>query len=134
MNSAETHRSLEHGGSSVLRAIILTWLILAVAIAVAAAIVPDVDVSGGFFGVLGVAFVFGLVNALIGPLLRLVTLPLTLVTLGLFSLVVNGLLLAITAGLTDSLDLGGFLQTVLASVVISAVSSVLQFVLARGED
>jgi putative membrane protein len=118
----------------MLRAVILTWLILAVAIAVAAAIVPDVDMSGGFFGVLGVAFVFGLVNALIGPLLRLLTMPLTLVTLGLFSLVVNGLLLAITAGLSDSLDLGGFFQTILAAIVISVVSSVLQLVLGRGED
>jgi putative membrane protein len=117
----------------MLRAIIGTWLILAVAIAVAAAVVPDVDVSGGFFGVLGVAFVFGLVNALIGPVLRLLSMPLTLVTLGLFSLIVNGLLLAITAGLTDNLDLGGFFQTILAAIVIAVVSTVLQWVLARGE-
>jgi putative membrane protein len=123
----------EQGGSRVLRAIIVMWLILAVAIGVAAAIVPDVDISGGFFGVLAVAFVFALVNAIIGPLLRLLTLPLTVVTLGLFSLVVNGLLLAITAGLTDSLDVGGFLQTVLASIVIAAIASVLQFVLLRGD-
>jgi putative membrane protein len=118
----------------MLRAIIVMWLIFAVAIGVAAAVVPDVDVSGGFFGVLGVAFVFALVNAVIGPVIRLLTLPLTILTLGLFSLVVNGILLAITAGLTDSLDVGGFLQTVLASIVIAAIASVLQFALRRGGD
>ena len=47
------------------------------------------------------ALLFGLVNALIGTLLRLISLPLTLMTFGLFGLVINGVLLAITAGLTD---------------------------------
>ena len=56
-----------------------------------------------------VAVVFGLVNALIRPVIRLLTLPLTLVTLGLFTLVVNGLMLLITAAFTDSLSFeGGF--------------------------
>ena len=68
----------------------------------------------------GVALLFGLVNALIGTLLRLISLPLTLMTFGLFGLVINGVLLAITAGLTDVLDVGGFLATILAAVVISS--------------
>jgi len=110
---------------------VLVWLVTAVAIAVAAALVPSVEIDGGVVSLLGVALVFGLVNAVIGPLLRLVSLPLTLVTLGLFGLVVNGALLAITAGLTDALDVGGVLATVLAAVVISAVTVLLLLLTAR---
>jgi putative membrane protein len=134
MSAAQRHATrVEKGGGSVLRTIVVMWLILAIAIGVAAAIVPDVDVSGGFFGVLAVAFVFALVNAILGPLLRLLTLPLTMMTLGLFRLVVNGLLLAITAGLTDSLSVGGFLQTIVASIVITVIAGVLQLIVARGD-
>lgn len=110
---------------------VLVWLVTAVALAVAAALVPSVEIDGGVVSLLGVALVFGLVNAVIGPLLRLVSLPLTVVTLGLFGLVVNGALLAITAGLTDALDVGGVLATVLAAVVISAVTVLLLLLTAR---
>jgi putative membrane protein len=60
-----------------------------------------------------------------------VSLPLTLITFGLFGLVINGILLAITAGLTDVLDVGGFFATILAAVVISAVTAVLLLVAGR---
>ena len=59
------------------------------------------------------------------------SLPLTLMTFGLFGLVINGILLAITAGLTDVLDVGGFLATILAALVISMVTAVLLFVVGR---
>ena len=77
------------------------------------------------------SLLFGLVNALIGTLLRLISLPLTLMTFGLFGLVINGVLLAITAGLTDMLDVGGFFATILAAVVISIVTAALLFVVGR---
>jgi putative membrane protein len=111
--------------------LIIVWLVVAAAIAITAALVPSVEVDGGFLGLLGVALVFGLVNALIGPLLRLVSLPLTMMTFGLFALVVNAVLLAITAGLTDSLDVGGFFGVVLGALVISIVTSVLLFLVGR---
>jgi len=111
--------------------LIIVWLVIAAAIAITAALVPSVEVDGGFFGVLGLALVFGLVNALIGPLLRLVSLPLTLMTFGLFALVVNAVLLAITAGLADSLDVGGFFGVVVGALVISIVTSVLLFLVGR---
>ncbi|WP_244928131.1 phage holin family protein [Nocardioides sp. W7] len=115
----------------MLKQIILVWLVTAAAIAVAAALVPSVDIDGGVLSLLGVALVFGLVNAIIGPLLRLLSLPLTMVTLGLFALIVNGALLAITAGLTDALDVGGVVATVLAAVVISAVTTLLLLLTVR---
>lgn len=107
------------------RALLVHWAIVAVAIAIAGGVLPSVDVDGGFWGVVWVALVFGLVNALIGPLLRLLTLPLTVLTFGLFSLVVNGVLLAITAGLVDNLDVGGFLSVVVAALLISLLTAVL---------
>jgi uncharacterized membrane protein YvlD (DUF360 family) len=111
--------------------LIIVWLVVTAAIAITAALIPSVEVDGGFFSLLGVALVFGLVNALIGPLLRLISMPLTLVTFGLFALVINGVLLGITAGLTDSLDVGGVFATILAALVLSVVTAVLLFVVTR---
>lgn len=113
----------------VLRRILVSWAIIAVALALAAWLVPDVDVKGGFFTLLWVAALFGLVNAILGPILHLISLPLTMITLGLFALVVNGVLLAITAGLSDNLDVGGFFGTVVAALIISVVAAVLGFLL-----
>ena len=115
----------------MLKKLVVVWMVTAAAIAVAAAIVPSVEVDGGVLALLGVALLFGLINALVGPLLRLISLPLTLITLGLFALVINAALLAITAGLSGSLDVGGFLPTVLAAIIISVVSAVLLFVTDR---
>jgi putative membrane protein len=111
--------------------LIIVWFVVAAAIAITAALVPSVEIDGGFFALLGVALVFGLVNAIIGPLVRLISMPLTLITFGLFALVINGALLAITAGLTDSLNVGGFFATILAALVISVVTAVLLFVVSR---
>ena len=88
---------------------------------------PSVDIDGGLLALLGVALIFGLVNALIGPLLRLVSLPITLVTFGLFALVINGALLALTAGLSDALEVGGFLGAMLAALLISLLSGLIGF-------
>ncbi|MGZ5398950.1 MAG: phage holin family protein [Nocardioides sp.] len=115
----------------MVKQLIVVWLIVAASIAVAAALVPSVEIDGGVLTLLGVALLFGLVNALIGPLLHLVSLPLTAVTFGLFALVVNGVLLSITAGLSSSLDVGGFFASVIAAVIISAVSALLLFFTAR---
>ncbi|HYJ69734.1 MAG TPA: phage holin family protein [Nocardioidaceae bacterium] len=111
----------------MIKILLVRWAIVSVAIAIVAAIMPSIDVEGGFFGLIGVALVFGLVNALIGPVLRLVSLPLTLITFGLFGLVVNALLLAISAGLLDNLDVGGFLATIVAAFLISVLTAVMVF-------
>lgn len=111
--------------------LLVAWVILAAAIAITAALVPSVEVDGGVVTLLGISMLFALVNALLGPLLRLISLPLTVVTLGLFALVVNGILLGITAGLTDSLDVGGVVATIIAALVISVVTAGLWFVVDR---
>ena len=62
----------------MLKQLVVVWLVVAAAIAITAGLLPSVEIDGGFFALLGVALLFGLVNALIGPLLRLVSLPLAL--------------------------------------------------------
>jgi len=110
--------------------VLIRWAVLAVVLAFVAWLVPSMDVNGGVWGLLVTVLVLGLVNAILGPLLHLLALPLTLMTLGLFSLVVNAVLLAIAAGITDYLDVGGFLATILAALVLSVFNAVAYFVIA----
>lgn len=111
--------------------LLIGWLVIAAAIGLAAGLLDSVTVHGGLLSLLWVSLVFALVHAFLGPILRLVSAPITLITLGLFSLVVNGILLAITAGLTNSLDVGGFVGVIVAAFLISVLEAVLGFVLGR---
>ena len=115
----------------MIKHLIMVWLCLAVAIAVTAALMDSVEVDGGTLTLLGIAALFGLVNGLIGPLLRLLSIPLLLVTFGLFALVINAALLAITAGLSNNLEVGGFFSVVGAALVISVLSAVLNWIAAK---
>ena len=127
----QEHVAHDEGSAGVLGRLVLHWLVLAAALALVAALMDSVEVSGGVVGLLGAALLFGLVDALLGPILRLLTLPLTVVTLGLFTLVVNAVLLFVASGLSDALEVGGFLATVGAALLISVVSTVLGWVLLR---
>ena len=118
----------------------LIWrlLINAAAVWVAAYVIPGIDFDGEWTDLLIVAAIFGLVNAFIRPIVKLLTLPVTLVTLGLFTIVINGFMVMITTWLMDSLSLTGsffeqFLVAILASLVISVVSIVLSWVLPDGK-
>lgn len=132
MPSAAEHiegAGLTSGDLLMLVRVLMNWLVMAGAIWVATALVPGIYVRGGFLTYLAVSILFGLVNAILGPLLQLIALPLTLVTLGAFALVVNGVLLAVTAGLSDNLDVGGFLGTVFGALVISIITTLVELVL-----
>jgi putative membrane protein len=115
----------------MLKQVVIVWVCTAVAIAITAALVPSVEIDGGPLALIGVAAIFGLVNAIIGPLLRLLSIPLLLITFGLFALVINAALLGIAAGLSDSLEIGGFFSTVVAAFLISVFSAVLGWVTFR---
>jgi putative membrane protein len=115
----------------MLKYLIVVWASLVIAFAITAALVPSVDIDGGALTLIGIAAVFGLVNAIIGPLLRLLSLPLMLITFGLFALVINAALLGITAGLMDALDVGGFFSTVLAAFLVSVISAAVSWVAMR---
>ena len=101
----------------------------AAALWVATRLVPGVTFSGDWLPFLGVALVFGVVNAFIGPVAKILTFPLIIVTLGIFALVVNGLMLWLTSSLSAALGLGfhvsGFWAAFLGALVVSIVSTLL---------
>ncbi len=97
-------------------------LVLAAAIWLTAWLLPDVTVDGGFFTYLWIALLFAVVNAVLGPILHLLALPITAITLGLFALVVNAALVGITAALSSDFSIDGFFTAVLAALLISVFS------------
>ncbi len=107
----------------------LRLLVNAAALWVATRIVPGVTFDGGLIPFLGVALVFGVINATLRPVTKILTFPLILVTLGLFALVVNGLMLWLTSSLSASLGLGfhvsGFWAAFFGALVVSIVSALL---------
>ena len=105
---------------SVLIRIVLNGL----AIVVAAWIVPGIAVSG-VLAALGAGAILGVVNVLIKPLLLLLTLPLTIVTLGLFIFVVNALCLGLTAALVPGFTIAGFWSAMGGALLVTLVSWVL---------
>jgi uncharacterized membrane protein YvlD (DUF360 family) len=120
---------LNTGDLVLLARVLVNWSVLAAAVWAATAVVPGIDVPGGVGTYLWVSLLLGLVNAVIGPVLRLVALPLTVLTLGLFALVVNGVLLAVTAGLSENLDVAGIWSALLGALVISVVTTLVELVL-----
>ena len=117
---------------------IIRWLVSAAALWVATRLVPGVTYSGDWLPFLGVALVFGVVNAFIRPIARIFALPLIILTLGLFSFVVNGLMLWLTSALSDELGLGfhvsGFWAALFGSLVVSLVSTMLSMLITERRD
>lgn len=113
-------------------------LVNAAALWVATRIVPGVTYHGDVLPFLGVAIVFGVVNAIIRPVAKILTFPLIIVTLGLFALVVNGLMLWLTGALSGALGLGfqvsGFWSAVFGALVVSIVSTILSLLVADSSD
>jgi putative membrane protein len=108
---------------------LLRLLINAAALWVATRLVPGVTFSGDWLPFLGVALVFGVVNAFVGPVAKILAIPLIILTLGIFLLVVNGLLLWLTSSLSSALGLGfhvsGFWAAFFGALVVSIVSTLL---------
>ena len=112
---------------------IIQILVNAAALYVAVLIVPNLEFTGEWWKLLLVAAIFGAVNTFLRPVLRIFTLPITIMTLGLFLLVINALLLLLTSAISAELDLGfvvgDFLAALLGSIVISIVGMVLSMVI-----
>jgi putative membrane protein len=116
------------------RSLLLHWILNAAALWVSAALIPGLEFTGGPGRLLLVAAVFGIVNSTLRPLLTILTCPLIVVTLGLFTLVINALMMLVTGWLSESLNLGftvrGFWAAFVGGLVVGLVSMVLSLVLA----
>ena len=105
--------------------LLIRWAALAISFWVATALVPGIEVSGGPGTYLWVALLFGLLNVTLGSLLKLLTLPAVILTLGLFLIVVNAAILMLVSQWSDKFEITGFWSAVFASIIISVVTSVL---------
>jgi len=115
---------------------ILQILVNAAALWVAELLIENITFTGEWWQLLVVAFVFGLINTFLRPVLRIVTLPISIMTLGLFLFVINALMLLLTSAISAELDLGfvvaDFLAALLGSIVISLVGFALSLVIGTG--
>jgi putative membrane protein len=113
--------------------ILLRWLMLTAAILLAAYLVSGIEVHG-FWSAFLAAAILGILNAFFRPILFILTLPLNILTLGLFTFVINAFLLKMVSGVISGFEVHGFWPALLGSVVISIVSWVLSsFVNERGK-
>lgn len=118
--------------------LLLRLLINAAALFVATRLVNGIEFKGSPMALLGVALVFAIVNTFVKPIISFFSLPFIFVTLGLFLLVINAVMLMVTSGLSRSLGLGfsvrGFGAALLGSIVVSLTSLVLGAFLDGGES
>lgn len=107
--------------------LILKLLINAAALWAAAKLVSGITLEGEFLTILLVALIFGLVNTFIKPILKALSFPVIILSLGLFTLVINAAMLGLTAAITDALSIKDFVAALLGAIVISVVSAVLSW-------
>ena len=113
---------------------ITRWFINAVAIAAAVYLVPGIDLGQKLSSLIWLALIFGLVNAILRPIVKLFTFPLLILTLGLFSLVINSFLFWLTSYIGQGFGLGleiaapVFWNALLGGLVVSIVSTILSVI------
>jgi putative membrane protein len=116
-------------GRSIVVRVLVNWALSALAFAITAAILDGMTIHGGVLAYFWVSLLFGLVNVVAGTILRLITLPLTVLTMGLSLFLVNAVVLEITDWLTTHLDIDHFFWTTIwAALILSIVSMLLDLV------
>ena len=112
---------------------ILRWVINAVALFLAVYLVPGVNLQGGWVSIIWLALIFGLINAFLRPLLKLLTCPLIILTLGLFTLLINTFLFWLTSQVEQAFGIGftinGFWPAFLGGLVVTVVSVIMSLIL-----
>jgi len=107
------------------RRLLVSWIVSAIAVGLTAGLLPGIEIDGGFGALLLIALVWGFVNGILGPFARLISLPLTLLSFGLFAFVVNGALFALTAWVVDALHIDNFGWAVIGVLVLTLVNYLL---------
>ncbi len=109
---------------------ILKWMGSVAAVLIAAYFLPGVVVAG-IWSALIVALVLGLLNLTIKPLLVLLTLPINIITLGLFTFVINALMVLLASSIVKGFSVGGFLNALLFSLLLTIIQEILEMILKK---
>jgi len=113
----------------MIRNLLVSWVVLAVAIGLVAGLLPGVHINGGALTLLWVAALYAVVNVTLGTILAILTAPIVLITLGLFTIVINAAMFSLIDFFSDSLDIDGFWWALLAALCVSVLTIALTFVL-----
>lgn len=120
-------------GTSMVTLVVLQWAINAVAIVVAVKAIDGIEFAGRWWQMLILGAVFGIVNSLIRPVVRFLSYPIIVFTLGIFTLIINAAMLLLTSLISQFLDLGlmvkGFFPALLGAFVVSVVSTALSWLI-----
>ncbi len=103
-------------------ALLLRWIILAFALLFVAWILPGIGVSG-FFPALWATLILGIINMFIKPVLIFLTIPINILTLGLFTLIINALLFWFTSSIVDGFEVSGFWAAFFGALLFSIIST-----------
>jgi putative membrane protein len=107
-----------------MKGILVRWLILTVAIMFASYLIGGIQIKG-FFSAFFAAAILGILNAFFRPILIILTLPINILTLGLFTFIINALLLKMASGVISGFEVHGFWSAVFGSLIISVVNWIL---------
>lgn len=118
-----------------MRNFIIRVIISAIAITITASLLPGITLTNDTIGtVLIIGLVFGIVNAIVKPLLIFLTCPAVIVTLGLFILVINGAMLMLTASFVDALQIDGWGTAIVGGIIMSIVTMVFESLMGLDDD
>jgi putative membrane protein len=107
---------------------IIRWLIMTVSVMIAAYVIPGVTVNS-FFSALWVALFLGVVNLFLKPFLILITLPINVLTLGLFTFIINGFIIFLASSVIKGFQVSGFWVAVLFGIVLSIIHLLLNLII-----
>ena len=113
--------------------LLLNWVLSALAVWIVAQMVPGISVRGPVAALIA-ALAIGFINATIGALLKILTFPLTLITLGLFWFVINALMLELASAIVPGFRVRGFIAAFLGAIVLSLVNLVLKGIVMPSKD
>src|SRR3954463_90603 len=105
--------------------LLVNWLLSALSLVIVAHVIPGFQISG-FAAALIASIVIGFVNGTLGLILKIITFPLTIITLGIFWLVINALMLKVAAALVPGFRIDGFLPAFLGAIVLTLVNMILK--------
>ncbi|HEX5251558.1 MAG TPA: phage holin family protein [Gaiellales bacterium] len=116
----------------MLRNFLLSWIVVAVAFAITAWLLDGVSVSGGITGYLWISLLFGIINAIVGTILRILSLPFIILTLGLMLVLINAVVLAITDSLTGDLTINSFFWDAIWAAIVLSIATIVVGWVVRG--